>query len=265
MAADVIDFKLCGSNYNCQECSFDKAMDRVAKKNEGMLEKGLKPTGKKAGIISWQEKLLKTPRENTCRHSLVGRVPNRICPNSYECNHCDFDQMLEDAWEMQLPTYISTSMEVEGYNLPEKHFFHKGHAWARVEDSGRIRVGLDDFVTKAFKGMDSLELPLMGQEVKSGEKAFAFKRKGKEAYILSPVSGIVVASNYAATKDITSVKEEPYNQGWMMVIEPTDMKKELKELLYGSETTEWMQEEHKKITKNPKMSWEKKAEEFLYN
>ncbi len=40
------------------------------------------------------------------------------------------------------------------------------------------------------------------------------------------------------------MKEEPYNDGWLMVLEPVEMKKDLKELLYGKQTAEWIGAEH---------------------
>jgi glycine cleavage system H lipoate-binding protein len=80
------------------------------------------------------------------------------------------------------------------------------------------------------------------------------------------------------------IKEQPYNDGWLMVLEPTAMKKDLKNLLYGQESTEWIQAEHQKLVEMvssvgmtyadggpiddvvgnlPDLSWDKLTEEFL--
>ncbi|HYA01564.1 MAG TPA: glycine cleavage system protein H, partial [Syntrophobacteria bacterium] len=116
------------------------------------------------------------------------------------------------------------------------------------------------------------------------EVGLAFKREGKEARALSPLSGMVAASNYQAAKNPILVKEQPYNHGWLMVIDPTDMKKDLKALLFGEESTKWIQAEHEKLVgmisavgmtyadgglvedvvgKVPDLSWEKLTQEFL--
>ena len=70
---------------------------------------------------------------------------------------------------------------------------------------------------------------------------------GKEASVLSPMSGIATAVNYQATQEPELLKKEPYNNGWLMVIEPTDMKQNLKDLLYGKESNEWIQGEHQQL------------------
>ena len=285
MEAGVIDYKLCNYYYDCNGCPFDKAMKQAADKNVAARLQGLEPTGKKASIISWQEKMKKRPGlQRECRHSLTGRTSFRLCPYEYECSTCEFDQMLEDSWQMQIPARLASIPQVDGYGLPEGHFFHMGHAWARIEHGGRIRIGLDDFALKIFGPMDSLDLPLTGEEVKFSEVGLVFKRAGKEAQALSPLTGVVAAVNYQVTKEPMVIKEQPYNEGWLMVLDPTEMKKDLKNLLYGQESTEWIQAEHQKLMEMvsavgmtyadggpvddvvgrvPDLSWEKLTQEFL--
>jgi hypothetical protein len=80
-----------------------------------------------------------------------------------------------------------------------------------------------------------------------GQTAFAFKRDGKDAEVLSPVSGVVVAVNGAVAGKPAVVKDEPYNEGWIMVVEPAEMKKNLKGLMFGKQTAEWIRWEHQKL------------------
>lgn len=248
MEAGVIDYKLCNEYYNCHTCSFDKAMRATADKNILARLQGLELKSKKAQIIPWQEKMQKRSyMQRKCRHTLTGRAPFRLCPYDFECHRCQFDQMLEDGWEVQIPYRLTDIPLVDGYGLPEGHFFHLGHAWARVEHGGRIRVGLDDFSMKLFGPADKFDLPLGGEEVKFSEVGLAFKRNGKEASVLAPISGVVEAVNYHAVKEPTLIKEEPYNDGWLMVLDAAEMKKNLKDLLYGEDTTEWIRAEHQKL------------------
>lgn len=248
MEAGVIDYKLCNNYYNCHTCAFDKAMKETADRNAEAARLGLENEGKKAHIIRWRDKMKHAQGlDRKCRHTLTGRAPMRLCPHDYECSRCSFDQMLEDALELQLPYHINDLPEVDGYKVPNGHFFHFGHCWARVESGGRIRVGLDDFTTRVFGKADKFDLPLTGEEVKFSEVGLAFKRGGKEANVLSPIAGIVAAVNYQAAKEPGLVKEEPYNEGWLMVLEPVSMKKDLKELMYGSQTNEWISAEHQAL------------------
>lgn len=248
MEAGVIDFKLCNNYYNCHTCGFDKAMKQTADKNAAARALGVAVDSKKAGIVDWRERMKhRQGLERKCRHALTGRAPVRLCPYDYECSSCEFDQMLEDGLELQIPYRLKGIPEIEGYGVPDGHFFHMGHTWARVEAGGRIRIGMDDFSTRIFGKADKFELPLTGEELRTSEVGLAFSRKSNEANVLAPLSGVVAAVNYQAVKDPTLVKEEPYNDGWLMVIEPAELKKDLKELMHGNQTAEWIVAEHYRL------------------
>ena len=69
--------RLCDSGYDCPTCPLDRAMQKTFKTD---------PQRKSAG---WAN--------NPCRHVLTGRVSaSKICVNNYECNHCAYDQMIDD-------------------------------------------------------------------------------------------------------------------------------------------------------------------------
>lgn len=285
MEAGVLDFKLCNNNYNCHTCAFDKAMKETADKNLEARIKGESPPAKKAHIIAWQDKMKQRDGiYRKCRHSLTGRAPERLCPYDFECSRCEWDQMLEDGLSLQLPYRLTDIPQVEGYKLPDNHFFHMGHAWARVEAGGRVRIGLDDFSMRLFGPVDSLDLPLTGERIKFSEIGLTFKRTGKEAAVLAPFSGIVAAVNYQASKAPAVVKNEPYNEGWLMVLDPIEMKKDLKNLVTGKEAVNWIGTEHMRLMEMvssvgmtyadggviedvvgriPGLDWEKLTHEFL--
>jgi len=92
-----------------------------------------------------------------------------------------------------------------------------------------------------------VELPLTGEEVRFNGVGLAFKRMGNEASVLAPSAASVSAVNAQAAKDTELVRQEPYNKGWLMVLEPTDMKKNLKELLFGKQTVDWIRSEHQNL------------------
>lgn len=285
MEAGVIDYKLCNEQYNCHACAFDRAMKQAAARNVEARLQGLELRGKKAHIVPWQEKMRQRPGlQRECRHTATGRAPFRLCPYEFDCSSCQFDQMLEDAWELQIPFRLANIPRVEGYGLPDGHFFHLGHTWARVEHGGRLRIGVDDFSMRVFGPVDKLDLPLTGEQIKLNQVGLEFNRSGKEAAMLSPITGVVAAVNYQATRETLMVKQQPYNDGWLMVIDPVDVKKDLKELLYGKESTEWIRNEHQKLAEMvsavgmtfadggpiedvvgrvPDLEWDRLTQEFL--
>src|ERR1700757_4500868 len=44
----------------------------------------------RAAAISWKEEFAQLPEaERHCRHELAGRVTHRVCPNAFDCRHCN--------------------------------------------------------------------------------------------------------------------------------------------------------------------------------
>ena len=58
---------------------------------------------------------------------------------------------------------------VEGYNMPDELYYHDEHAWAKVEDDGNIRVGMNDMFQGTSGDIVYVDLPFDGDEVEQGE------------------------------------------------------------------------------------------------
>ena len=165
MEAGVIDFKICNHNFDCTNCEFDRAMTETAKRNLALKRAGDTPTGKKGKIIPWQDKLQqRSGLAQQCRHMITGRVPAYFCGNNYLCHRCSFDQLLEDQMEFFLTPELPKIEEVFGFRVPTTSYLHRGHTWARLENGGRVRIGLDDFSQKLLGPAEEMQLPDLGQE-----------------------------------------------------------------------------------------------------
>ena len=181
MQAGVVKFKSCDNYYDCTSCKYDHAMDQKVAK------------GKQ---ISWQDAMKRRPDlDRVCRHSLTGRIEKRMCAYDYECGKCDFDQYFEDVWTTKAKSSPAEMMRIKGFDVPMGYYFHNGHAWARIESGGYIRVGLDDFALKVLGEADALDLPLIGKELDQSKAGWGLKRKDNLADVLSPVDGVIMEVN----------------------------------------------------------------------
>ncbi len=85
--AGMVQSKLCDNVYDCRTCMFDKAMKKTFNADSKKPRFGWVDNVKY--IYQWTN----TP----CRHALTGRVTAaKVCVQNYECNHCAYDQMLDD-------------------------------------------------------------------------------------------------------------------------------------------------------------------------
>jgi len=248
MEAGVIDYKICDNRYDCTTCSFDRAMQQTAAANLALRRAGQTPPGKKGRIIPWQDKLRqRSGLQQQCRHMLTKRVPAYFCGNHYECQHCPFDQLLEDQWQVFTPPARPHLQEVFGIAVPFNLYLHQGHTWAAVEDGGRVRLGMDAFTQKVFGPAEAWRLPRMGEVFHQNQISLEMARKDRRAPVLAPVTGIVEAVNPAVRRHPQVVHDYPYEDGWLVVVSPTQLKPDLEQLLYGEKNLAWIHYETNRL------------------
>ncbi len=229
MQAGVVKFKNCDNYYDCTTCKYDHAMGQKAEK------------GKQ---LSWQEAMrLRPDMDRVCRHSLTQRIDTRICAYDYGCAKCDFDQYFEDIWTTKNKSIPFEVQHVKGFDVPMGYYFHNGHAWARIESGGYIRVGLDDFSLKLLGKADALDLPLMGKELDQGKIGWGLKRKDNNADVLSPIDGVIVEVNSKVRENPRVANREPYSDGWLFMVRTPDIKGTMKKLMTDQGSLSWMNEE----------------------
>jgi glycine cleavage system H lipoate-binding protein len=127
-------------------------------------------------------------------------------------------------------------------------FFDHSHTWARLNDSGEFRVGLDELILQAVKDFSKLDLAVTGTSVQKGQKIGTLTAKGQKYDILSPISGTVISQNDGAVKDPSSLYEDPYFGGWLVKMWPTEARESIKSLLLGESAKRWMDREVQRFT-----------------
>jgi hypothetical protein len=83
--------------------------------------------------------------------------------------------------------------------------------------------------------------------VKQGEAGFQVRRNGDTFQVLSPINGIVTHINDQLSDNPGIVNESPYEKGWLFIVEPTKLRKNLKSLHYGEEAYKYMTEERERL------------------
>ncbi|MCA1727064.1 MAG: glycine cleavage system protein GcvH [Actinobacteria bacterium] len=107
-------------------------------------------------------------------------------------------------------------------NYPEELVYTREHEWAREEDGGRVRVGITDFAQDALGDVVYVDLPEAGSDVRAGEPFGEVESTKSVSDVYSPVGGTIGERNAALEDAPELVNEDPYGDGWMIVIEATD-------------------------------------------
>ncbi|MGD8835084.1 MAG: glycine cleavage system protein H [Desulfobacteraceae bacterium] len=237
--AGVVKAMKCVNAFDCLSCSIDQKIQADFESREQQRREAYPdPRPVRMRMLMDQSK---------CRHMLSGRVTYKLCGHGYDCVKCPYDQMLEDTADIPTlnePVYDPAS----GFNVARDYYYHHGHTWARVEYGGRIRVGIDDFAMRMLGPQDEIKLPKLGDRIDQNRPQATLRRSDHEADTLSPVDGKVVAVNSKITTQAKIANSSPYNHGWLMVLQPTNMRKNLKNLLFGIESLAWMEDEAAHLT-----------------
>ena len=100
--------------------------------------------------------------------------------------------------------------------------YTREHEWAVLEEGGRVRVGITDFAQDALGDVVYVEIPEEGTEVRGGEPFGEVESTKSVSDVYSPVSGRIAERNGALADNPELVNQDPYGEGWMVVIEASD-------------------------------------------
>jgi len=126
--------------------------------------------------------------------------------------------------------------------IPGDLKFMKSHEWARVEDDGRIRVGISDHAQELLGDLVYVELPNVGDEVEQGGAVAVVESVKAASDVYAPVAGKVVEVNAALADKPETSNEDAFGEGWLFVLQPSDTD-QLAELLSPDDYAALVEEE----------------------
>jgi glycine cleavage system H protein len=97
------------------------------------------------------------------------------------------------------------------------------HEWVSAPDSdGVVRFGITDFAQDALGDIVYVSLPADGLELTAGQTCGEVESTKSVSDVYAPVSGSVVARNAALDSNPELVNSDPYGEGWMVAVRPSD-------------------------------------------
>lgn len=134
-------------------------------------------------------------------------------------------------------------MEIEGYEMPEELYYTKEHTWAKVEDGGNVRVGMDAYGATAAGAIEFIDMPMEDDEFEAGEAFGSLESAKWVGGLIMPVGGTIVEVNEDIEDDLEMLAEDPYEESWLILIEPSNPDDDLAKLIHGDDVKPWLEEE----------------------
>ncbi len=105
--------------------------------------------------------------------------------------------------------------------IPEDLHYSEEHEWVRVEEDIAI-VGITDYAQEALGDIVYVQLPAAGESVEAGTVIGELESTKSVSDVFSPISGEVVARNESLDGAPEVINTDPYGEGWLIKIRPTD-------------------------------------------
>ncbi|HLZ64278.1 MAG TPA: glycine cleavage system protein GcvH [Ktedonosporobacter sp.] len=125
-------------------------------------------------------------------------------------------------------------------NHPDNLKYSKSDEWVRVEGDQAV-IGITDYAQDQLGDIVYVELPWNASESLEHEAKFGDIESVKAtSELLSPLSGTIVKANEALKDQPELINDDPYDQGWMLVVKLADPA-ELDDLMNAEQYLSYLQ------------------------
>jgi len=107
-------------------------------------------------------------------------------------------------------------------NVPDQLRYAESHEWLRLESDGTAVLGITDHAQNELTDIVFVDLPQIGKQLVGKEVVAVVESVKAASDIYIPIAGEVVESNAALSTDPALINTDPYGEGWICRIKPTN-------------------------------------------
>jgi len=119
----------------------------------------------------------------------------------------------------------------EEYDIPDGLYYTETHEWARRLKDGTVAVGISDYAQKQLHEIVYVELPEVGSGFSQGDPIGAVESVKAVSDVYTAVGGTIVEGNESLIDRPEQINEDPYGEGWIAKIRPSDLDGDLANLM----------------------------------
>ena len=129
------------------------------------------------------------------------------------------------------------------FDFKSDRFYNSNHLWSKQDETRQITVGMDELGLDSLGELAYLTLPSEGTPVEMGKAMGSMEAAKMTGELVAPVSGIVIEQNDKVLQNPLLVNEEPYGNGWLVKIEPTNWEEDSEAMVSGDKLPDWVEQE----------------------
>ena len=107
-------------------------------------------------------------------------------------------------------------------DFPSDLRYTKDHEWVRLDDDGLAVIGITDYAQGELGDIVFVELEAEGTEVDAESALGTVEAVKTVSELFAPIAGTIEAINEDLDGAPESVNGDPYGDGWMVKVRPTN-------------------------------------------
>ncbi len=108
-------------------------------------------------------------------------------------------------------------------NIPQELKYTSEHEWIRL-DGDVAYVGITDYAQQQLGDIVFVDIPTVGETLEAGETFGTIEVVKTISDLFLPIGGEVIEQNVALEEKPELVNTDPYGEGWLIKIKPSDVK-----------------------------------------
>ena len=146
--------------------------------------------------------------------------------------------------------FLEITLDKFTFKVATDRFYSSEGVWVK-EDKGRIRIGLSDFVQQHSGDVAFADVRPAGTTLAAGEDLAIIETIKVNITYTCPVSGKIVEVNPSMNDAPEAINKDPYDAGWLALMEVADWDAERTRLLDPQAYFEIMVGQAEQETKKP--------------
>jgi glycine cleavage system H protein len=201
--------------------------------------------------------------QNRCIWMTAGVISFKLCPLSYDCEHCDFDQVMrsqvkskrtKSKVKRRRPAALTPSEVLPGSEEPlfftftagkidQELYLHPTHLWIRQLEADKWMLGIDKLLAYVMPAPVRVQLCQSDDQIARDRTLGKILAKTGSILLTVPLSGRVVQTNPKLGQHPELVQEDPYGEGWLAMMDKLQDQSELQNFYTGKAGRRFLEEE----------------------
>lgn len=106
-------------------------------------------------------------------------------------------------------------------SFPDDCRYADSHEYVRAQGE-TLRIGISAFAVDQLGDIVFVELPEVGTEIAAGNSFGSVESVKAVEDLMAPVTGVVEARNEAVLSDPETLQNDPYGEGWLLLVRPAE-------------------------------------------